>query len=103
MIHTIDYPLRSGSDHDPCLAALSTHDGLETLCADIKLCNFDSDDGLLPDSTKQIVACYNEAFWHSPVGNVRGNAQNIFTWHEFENYEIGITAASNRDQGVKLI
>ena len=42
----------------------------------------------------------SEVLRHSPEGNNTGNAQDIYPWYEFENYELIITAASPRGQWV---
>ena len=36
--------------------------------------------------------------WHSPEGNIPGNAHDIYPWYEFENYQFKITS---RDDGNK--
>ena len=40
----------------------------------------------------------NEVLWHPTNGNSTGYAQDIYPWHEFENYQSKITLASSRGQ-----
>ena len=42
----------------------------------------------------------SEALWHSPQGNFTGNAQDIYPWYEFENYQLKFTSTSLRGQGL---
>ena len=41
--------------------------------------------------------------WYSPEGNFRGNAQDNYSWYEFPNYKLKITAAPPKVQGVNSL
>ena len=51
--------------------------------------NIRSGNGFMPDDTKplseSILTNHHEMMWHSPVGNLRGNAQDISRWYKFQN------------------
>ena len=44
----------------------------------------------------------SEVLWQSPVGNITGNAQDIYHWYEFENYWFKNTVTFFRDQRTSL-